>query len=182
MVTIKTIREYLALPPDTPDAIADLCLRAAKSKARQAGIPDYQNNKQYDMFLCALAAFTFDNRGLAIPGTYKAGANEAMQGMLNAFVLELRHAGEDETLETYKLTIEEGENTKITIKDSNGNEYGDGADIDAGTVLIITAAAYEGYTLSALTVNEAERASPDVHTVTGAVTVVSEATEISGGE
>lgn len=172
MVTIKTVREYLALPPDTPDTIADMCLKSAKSKARAAGIPDYQNNKQYDMFICALAACWYDNRGMTFANEYN---DEAAQRLTNAFVLELRHAGEDEKPETFKLTITQGENTTATVKDSNGNEYETGADIEAGTVLIITATAGEGYTLSTFAVNETASTSPMVHTVVGAVSIVTEA-------
>ena len=84
MVTINEVREYMALPPDAPDAIAQLCLDAAKSKARVAGIPDYKNNAQYDMFLCALAACYYDNRGLAFSGTWSAAAQENAQRMVDA--------------------------------------------------------------------------------------------------
>lgn len=171
MVTIKTIREYLALPPDTPDTIADMCLKSAKSKARTAGIPDYQNNKQYDMFLCALAACWYDNRGMTFANEYN---DEAAQRLINAFVLELRYAGEDETPEAFKLTTTQGENTTVTVKDSDGNEHENGADIEVGTVLIITAKAGEGYTLSTFTVNETASTSPAVHTVVGAISVVTE--------
>ena len=179
MVTIKTLREYLALPPDAPDTIADICLKAAKSKARTAGIPEFLNNKQYDMFLCALASCWYDNRGMAFNNEY---GNETAQRLINAFVLELRYAAEEATPETFKLTITAGENTAVTVKDSNGNEYETGSDIEAGTVLIITATADEGYTLSTFTINEVEKTSPDVHTVTGAVVIVTGAAVIPGGE
>ena len=36
MLTVETLREYLNLPPDEGDAIAELCLNAAKSKAKAA--------------------------------------------------------------------------------------------------------------------------------------------------
>ena len=98
MVTIQHLREYLALPPDAPDTIADICLKAAKSKARTAGIPDFQNNKQYDMFLCALASCWYDNRGLTYSNEY---SDEAAQRLINAFVLELRCA-EDRNARTFK--------------------------------------------------------------------------------
>lgn len=172
MVTIQHLREYLALPPDAPGTIADMCLKSAKSKARAAGIPDYQNNKQYDMFICALAACWYDNRGMTFQNAYN---DEAAQRLINAFVLELRYAGEDETPETYALTITQGENTTVTVKDSDGNEHENGADIGVGTVLIITAKAAEGHTLSTFTVNETASTSPMVHTVVGAVSIVTEA-------
>jgi hypothetical protein len=177
MLTIKTLREYLGMPPDTPDTIADMCLKAAKSKALTAGIPDFQNNKQYDLFLCALSACYYDNRGLAFSNEYGEGA---AQGLVNAFTLELRHATEDETPETFELTITAGDNTTIAVKDGDGNEYENGDDIEIGTAILITAAADEGYELTTFTVNEVEKPSPDIHIVSGAVTIVTEATEIPG--
>ncbi len=173
MVTIQVFREYLALPPDTPDAVADMCFKAAKSKAKQAGITDFQNNKQYDLFICSLAAYMYDNRGLS---NYEEGVRQ----LINAFVLELRFAEEDTTPETFELSITAGTNTTVTVTDSEGNEYADGADIEMGTVLIIEATADEGYELSAFNVNDTAKASPDVHTVTGAVTIETEATPIGG--
>jgi hypothetical protein len=174
MLTIQILREYLRLPPDTPDSVADMCLKAAKSKARSAGITDFQNNKQYDLFLCELAGLKYDNRGLS-------NFDEAAQRLINANVLELRYAEEDTTPETFKLTITAGANTTVAVTDSDGNEYADGADIDMGTVLIIAAAADEGYELSAFNVNDSAKTSPDVHTVTGAVTIETEAT-LTGGD
>lgn len=98
MLTITALREYLNLPPDAEDSVAELCLNAAKSKARTAGIPDYQNNAEYDLFLCALAACWYDNRGMRyIASGSTATAEEAVQKMINSFVLGLRHAEEDET-------------------------------------------------------------------------------------
>lgn len=97
MLTIETLRDYLNLPPDAEDSIAELCMKAAKSKARAAGIPDYKNNATYDLFLCALAGCWYDNRGLRyIASGSNAAAEEAAQRMVNSFVLGLRHAGEDD--------------------------------------------------------------------------------------
>jgi hypothetical protein len=156
MVTIKIIREYLGLPPDTPDTIVDLCFKSAKSKALSAGIPDFQNNKQYDLFLCALTGLYYDNRGMAI--------EKDVQSLINAYVLELRYAAEDETPETFKLSI----TGAATVVDSDGNEYADNGNVEVGTVLIITA---DGV----LTVNDTVKTSPDIHTVVGSVTVEVEA-------
>jgi len=94
-VTIEKVREYLGMPPDAPDAVAQMCLDAAKSKARAAGIPDYQNNAQYDLFLCSMASCWYDNRGMVFAGNTNVSAQENAQKMINAFVLELRYAGED---------------------------------------------------------------------------------------
>ena len=97
MVTVANFREYLNPAPDTTDAQLELWLNAAKSSAQAAGIPEYQDNAQYDLFIYALGTWYYDNRGMQVSGTYQATALETMQKMKNAFVLELRHAGEDES-------------------------------------------------------------------------------------
>lgn len=64
-------------------------LQAAKSKARAAGIRGYTNNAQYDLFITALAAMYYDNRGM----TFQDPADAAnAQRMIDSFVLELRYA------------------------------------------------------------------------------------------
>lgn len=70
----------------------DIYLQAAKSKAKQAGIPAFTNNAQYDMFILALAAMYYDNRGMVFQNPADA-ANA--QRMVDSFVLELRYAEED---------------------------------------------------------------------------------------
>lgn len=67
-------------------------LKAAKSKARAAGIPVFANNAQYDLFVLALAALYYDNRGM----TFQNPADAAnAQKMIDSFVLELRYGDED---------------------------------------------------------------------------------------
>jgi len=66
-------------------------LDAAKSKCRAAGIPEYAHNAQYDLLILSLAAMYYDNRGMGTPLADPVKA----QNMINSFVLELRHAGED---------------------------------------------------------------------------------------
>lgn len=94
-VTTTDLVAYLNLPPD---AAADLTvyLNAARSKARAAGVPSFQHNAEYDMFMLALAGMYYDNRGLSVSGSYQATAEENARRMINSFVLELRHASEDE--------------------------------------------------------------------------------------
>lgn len=70
-------------------------LSAAKSKARSAGIPDFQRNAQYDLFIKALAAMYYSNRGMAYSGSYQATAEANARKMIDGFVLELRYATED---------------------------------------------------------------------------------------
>lgn len=95
MVTVEKLREYLNCSPDTTDAQVSMWLDAAKSEAHTAGIPDFQRNAQYDLFVYALAGWYYDNRGLQVSGSYQATARETMQKIKDAFVLQLRYATED---------------------------------------------------------------------------------------
>ena len=95
MVTVASFRDYLNPPPDISDTQLELWLKSAKSEARTAGVPEYQNNAQYDLFIYALGAWYYDNRGMQVSGTYQATALETMQRIKNAYVLQLRYAGED---------------------------------------------------------------------------------------
>ena len=178
MISIITVKEYLGMTPDAADTIAELCLKAAKSKCKAAGIPDFQNNAQYDLFLCALASCWYDNRGLTFAGNGNASAQENAQKLINSFVLELRYAEEDEAL----LTITAGTNTTVSVIDSDVVEYVDDAAMTVGTVLTITATADDGYTLSTFTVNDEAAVSPYEHTVIGDVTIVTAATEEEVGD
>ena len=70
----------------------DTYLNAAKSKARAAGVPAFESNAQYDLFILALAALYYDNRGM----TFQNPADAAnAQRMIDSFVLELRYGDED---------------------------------------------------------------------------------------
>ena len=95
MVTAEMLRGYLNCSPDTTDAQLSMWLNAAKSEARTAGVPDFQHNALYDLFIQALAGWYYDNRGMQVSGTYQATARETMQRIKDSFVLELRHATED---------------------------------------------------------------------------------------
>ena len=70
----------------------DAYLQAAKSKAKAAGIREYTNNAQYDLFIMALAAMYYDNRGMVFQSPADA-ANA--QRMIDSFTLELRYGDED---------------------------------------------------------------------------------------
>lgn len=70
----------------------DRYLAAAKSKAKTAGVPELQDNAQYDLFILALASMYYDNRGMAFSGSYQQAAEENARRMINSFVLELRYA------------------------------------------------------------------------------------------
>lgn len=94
-ITTTDLATYLNLPPDSADDLT-VYLNAARSKARQAGIPSFQHNAEYDLFMLALAGNYYDNRSLSFSGSYQATAEDNARKMINAFVLELRTASEDE--------------------------------------------------------------------------------------
>lgn len=93
-VTETDLALYLGLPPDDAGNLS-IYLKAAKSKARSAGVPDFKHNAQYDEFILALAANRYDNRGLGFSGTYQQSAEENERKLTNSYVLELRYATED---------------------------------------------------------------------------------------
>lgn len=86
MVAMEEFCKYIHT--DDSDTTARLCLCAAQAKAKTAGIPTFENNAQYDLFIYALAGYWYDNRSLMDIG----GTDEATQRMINSFVLELRYA------------------------------------------------------------------------------------------
>ena len=93
-VTADDLRDYIGLPPDDSTNLGRY-IAAAKSKARTAGVPVFEHNAQYDMFILELAAMFYDNRGMSFSGAYQATAEENARRMINSFVLELRYATED---------------------------------------------------------------------------------------
>ena len=94
-VSVTGFREYLNPTPDTTDAQLGSWLASAKSEARTAGVREFSNNAQYDLFIMSLAAWYYDNRGLQVSGTYQATALETKKRMTDSFVLQLRYATED---------------------------------------------------------------------------------------
>ena len=95
MVTTAAFWDYLNPSPDTTYVQLEGYLSAAKSEARAAGVPDFRHNAQYDLFVMALAAWYYDNRGFQVSGTYQATALDTKKRMVDAFVLQLRYAKED---------------------------------------------------------------------------------------
>ena len=82
------------------------------------------------------------------------------------------------TLNTYNLTVTAGENTTVTVtKGADEIEAGTGV-LTYGDEIVITAEASEGYTLSTFTINGESYATAQTITVSGNVTVVTEATAI----
>ena len=92
VVDIYMLAKYLGLMPDEDTTIADLALAAAIDKATGAGVPQFTNNAHYDLFILALAGAWYDHRSLAPPGSASMAGTEAMQRLVNQFVLELRYA------------------------------------------------------------------------------------------
>lgn len=97
-VTRESLIEYMR---EAPDLSADLSLyiNAAKADAKAAGVPDFKNNALYDLFIHALAAHYYDNRGLGYSGSYQATADATAKSIVNAFVLKLRYAEDGEPVE-----------------------------------------------------------------------------------
>ena len=94
-VTVDSFRAYLNPSPETTDAQLEGWLASARSEARTAGVREFSNNAQYDLFIMSLATWYYDNRGLQVSGTYQATALETKKKMTDSFVLQLRYATED---------------------------------------------------------------------------------------
>ena len=94
-VSVAGFKDYLNPPEDVTSSQLESWLVAAKSEARTAGVKEFQHNAQYELFIYALAAWYFDNRGMQVSGTYQATSLETKQKIENTFVLALRHATED---------------------------------------------------------------------------------------
>lgn len=93
MANIETLASYLGLMPDEDTVMATLALDAAKAKAKAADVHERENDAYYDLFIYALAGAWYDNRNLSTPGQATAAGAEAMQRLVNQFVLELRGGG-----------------------------------------------------------------------------------------
>lgn len=88
-----TIGKFIShLGPPVNEVKATDCLASAKSKARTAGIPSFQRNAQYDIFIINLATMYYDNGGMTFADPKDA---ENAQKMINGYVHELRYAEED---------------------------------------------------------------------------------------
>ena len=94
-VTATELKEYLRLPPDGTEDLGPY-LAAAKAKATEAGVPAFENNAMYDLFIMPLAAMYYENRGMSFSGSYQATAEENARRLINSFVLELRYAEDGE--------------------------------------------------------------------------------------
>ena len=94
MVTVKEFRDYLRNPPDD-DQNLEMFLEAARKSMSDAGVSEQPDNPKYDLCLCALASFYYDNRGFSFSGAYQATAETNARKLINSMILELRHSGDD---------------------------------------------------------------------------------------
>lgn len=91
MADVDTLAKYLGLMPDEDTTIAKLALDAAKAKAAAAGVSERENDPYYDLFIYSLAGAWYDYRNVSSPGLATQAGAEAMQRLVNQFVLELRY-------------------------------------------------------------------------------------------
>lgn len=94
-VTVFDLKRYLHLPPDDCEPLY-LYLNAAIEQSRNAGIPVFKKNAQYDLFILSLAGALYENRCLGVSGAYPDVTAENIQRMINANALQLRHAKDGE--------------------------------------------------------------------------------------
>jgi len=107
-ISTSGLASYLHLPTDNTESLTPY-LAAAKSMARDAGVPVFSNNAQYDLFIYSLAAMFYDNRGMAFSGSYQATAEKNARAMINSFVLQLRDASEDPADAEAEVEVEGGD-------------------------------------------------------------------------
>lgn len=106
--TTSGLASYLRLTPDNAESLSPY-LNAATSMARDAGVPAFDHNAQYDLFIYSLAAMFYDNRGMAFSGSYQATAEKNARAMINSFVLQLRDASEDPADAEAEVEVEGGD-------------------------------------------------------------------------
>lgn len=86
--TFEGFMKYLRPMPDADKEDIKICFEAALADIHGAGVPEYKNNRLYDIFVYALAGHYYDNRNLQPIGA----STEETQKMINSFVLKLRFA------------------------------------------------------------------------------------------
>lgn len=90
-VTKEMLANYLRLPPDNLEEL-EIYIDAAVDYSAAADVEEPENNKNlYHLLILALAANFYENRGLAVEGTYAGTAEATRQSMLNSFILNLRY-------------------------------------------------------------------------------------------
>lgn len=63
MPDMDFMRRFAGVDPDSDTTVLEMCVEAAQSWYRRAGVPDQDGNALYDFWICNLAAWMYDNRG-----------------------------------------------------------------------------------------------------------------------
>ena len=87
MVYTEQFREYLRLSPDDLEDL-DGYLQAAHSKARSAGVKDFQDNAMYDQFILQCAGLLYEARSMNTEAIDPA----KLQTLMNIYLLPLRYS------------------------------------------------------------------------------------------
>ena len=90
-VNVDRFAEYLRTVATDPETL-QMYIDAAKDKAQSAGVGEFKNNAHYDLFIYALAAMYYDNRGMS----FTTAEEESARRIINSFVLELRYAKDND--------------------------------------------------------------------------------------
>ena len=80
---MEKVRRFAGADPETPDAVLEMCYRAAVEWYRAAGVPEDPENDLWVFWVCNLAAWMYDNRG-------NADANAAIPVYIVTSVHQLR--------------------------------------------------------------------------------------------
>ena len=60
---LDMVRRFAGADPETPDAVLDMCYRAAVEWYKAAGVAEDTQNDLWLFWVCNLAAWMYDNRG-----------------------------------------------------------------------------------------------------------------------
>lgn len=66
---LDMVRRFAGADPETPDAVLDMCYRAAVEWYKAAGVQEDEENELWVFWVCNLAAWMYDNRGNADTNT-----------------------------------------------------------------------------------------------------------------
>lgn len=85
---MEKVRRFAGADPATPDAVLEMCYRAAVAWYEAAGVPEDPESDLWLFWVCNLAAWMYDNRGNADPGA-------AVPAYIVTSVHQLRRPGGD---------------------------------------------------------------------------------------
>ena len=83
------VRRFAGADPETPDAVLDMCYRAAVEWYKAAGVQEDPDWELWIFWVCNLAAWMYDNRG-------NADANTQIPIYIVTSVHQLRKEGGDD--------------------------------------------------------------------------------------